>query len=1408
MANTTGFSETKRTLLEKYLSGNLPQPTREAIPQCVPGSPAPLSFGQQQMWLLSQLLPATPVYTECVTIHLPGPLDVAILEKSFNEILRRHEAWRTSFPLVNGQLIQRIHPAKILQLPVIDLRHLPAAEREPEALHRLTNDAQQPFDIANGPLLRPTLIRLGDEDHRLFLTLHHIIFDGFSLYQIFLPELRTLYDAFLSGQPSPLPPLPLQYADFATWQRQRLQADGFANQLAYWKKQLAGAPASLTLPTDHPRPPVQEYHGAMHPFTLSQDLTDGLRALSQREGVTLYMTLVAAFQTLLYRYSGQDDILVGTAISDRKRPELQALMGFFLNTLVLRTNLSGNPTFHELLERVREVVLEAHAHQDVPFEYLVKELQPERNLSQNPLFQALISIEPPLHALPSGWTLTQMDVETETAKFDLTLELDDRPQGFIGRFEYNTDLFDASTIIRMLGHWQTLLESIVVDPKQHLTELPLLTEAERQQVLVKWNNTTVDYRKDLCLHQMFEAQVARTPDAVAMVFENECLTYQELNSKANQLAHRLQGMGVGPEVLVGVCMERSLEIVVALLAILKAGGAYVPLDPAYPQGRVAFMLQDARVPVLLTQQRLAVNLPQHMSRVICLDADWRTIARECDKNLTNRTASENLAYVLYTSGSTGRPKGVVIEHRNAAAFVQWATSVFTSEDLAGVLASTSICFDLSIFELFVPLTCGGTVQLIENLLHLPGISPDRRVTLVNTVPSAMAQLLRNHRLPVSVRTVNLAGEPLSSTLVERLYSQSTVQKVFNLYGPTETTTYSTYTQIEKGACESSIGRPIANTQVYILDSHLQPVPIGVVGELYIGGKGVTRGYLNRPELTAERFILIPDPFNQKPGTRLYKTGDLARYRPNGSIDFLGRSDHQVKVRGFRIELGEIEEVLRQHPAVREAVVVAREDIPGDKHLVAYVAAAQGQTPAIKNLQSSLQEKLPGYMLPSAFVRLDALPLTPNGKVDRHALPVPGPAGRTAEETYVAPKLTVHYQLIQIWEELLDTRPIGIRNNFFYLGGHSLLAARLIDRIEHVFGKKLPLSTLFAGPTIEQLADALQEQEDTGLQSSLVKVQVGGSMRPFFFMHADYKGGPFYCFPLARGLGSDQPFYALGPYRFDTLRVPPTLEAMAATHVKLLRTVQPEGPYLLGGFCSGGLVAYEMARKLHAEGQTVDLLVLIDPTPVGYLRRLRRVINHFGNLMRLSHEKQFYWFLWVQHMYKYLRHLYRYIRLPRYRRLQTELKPEEVSKNGGTILTLEHLYELVLKEGTGRWGSDERVEFGHRRDILAFALPRLDAIFPDAVFPPIEVLCHDWAGLFYWSASDYVPDLYPGTSTFFFFRDSVERGREAKWRRVAEARDEQVEIHILPGTHDTCKTEHLQDLAERLRMCLSQTQAVH
>ncbi len=1358
MQNTTDLSEAKRILLEKYLQGNLPQPKagEATIPRRTRINEAPLSFGQQQLWLLGQLIADTPVYNECVTLHLPGSLDVDAFKQSFHEIIRRHESWRTSFPQVDGQPVQRIQPSLTLPLSLVDLRYLPKIEREVEALRLATEDGRKPFDLAYGPLLRAMLIQLDDAEHRLYLTLHHIIFDGISVYQVFLSELHTLYEAFSTGKPSPLPELPIQYADFAIWQRKRLQENVLDKQLNYWKKQLEEAPAILELPTDRPRPLNPTYSGSTYPVTLSKPLTDALRALSRQEGCTLYMTMIAAFKTLLFHYTGQDDILVGTATGGRNHAEVQRLLGVFINMLVMRTHLTGDMSFRELLGRVREETFEAHAHQDVPFEYLVKELQPERGVGQNPFFQVLFMLEPPVSVLPSGWTLTHMDVKTDTSKFDLSLILEDRSEGLVGFFEYSTDLFDTTTLERMAGHLRTILEGIMIAPEKRLAELPVLTETERQLMLVEWNSTSQAYPTYQCLHQLFEAQVERTPDAVAVTFEDRQLTYRELNSKANQLAHHLQSIGVKPEALVGICVERSLAMVVALLGVLKAGGAYVPLDPTYPQERLAFMLRDAQVSVLLSQSHLGASLPSHSARVFCLDTDWSSAAQQSDENPVSTVTRDNLAYVIYTSGSTGKPKGVAIAHRSPVAFTHWALSVFPPEDLAGVLAATSICFDLSIFEIFVTLSAGGTVIVAENILHLPNVSSSRRVTLLNTVPSAIAELVHNSGLPASIRIVNLAGEPLHNNLAQCIYQQNTVQRVFNLYGPSEDTTYSTYTLVERGGREEpSIGRPIANTQTYILNPHLQPVPIGVVGELYIGGDGLAREYLNRPELTRERFIA--HPFSRQPNARLYKTGDLARYQPDGNIEFIGRIDHQVKIRGFRVELGEIEEVLRQHPEVRETVVLAREDTPGDKRLVAYIVTKQGKSLAVTTLRSYLKDKLPHYMMPSTFMMLDALPLHPNGKINRRALPVPYPNQRTEEDTFIAPMTTVHHQLIQIWEELLDVQSIGLKDNFFSLGGHSLLAVRLVDRIEQVCGKKIPLATLFAGATVEHLADVIMGEEEKRPRAPVVAVQASGSKRPFFFLHGDWFGGGFYCLNLARSFDSDQPFYVLEPYNFDGLRIPPTFEEMATAHIQSLRTIQSEGPYLLGGFCNGGLMAYEMARQLQAEGQVVDLLVAIDmatPTPHKYVRR---ALSRIGGVLRLGQDKQLDWFL-----------RYIYTRIPSYR---TKVNDSIPSRNV----------------------EDESMQ---RRNKGSLALSRLKAHIP-----PVEALRHQWSGIYRWIAAGYVPGPYPGKLTLFWSSEGFRQ--QVNWRQISRAKE--VEDLVFPGTHMSCKNENLHILAERLSTCLNGVQ---
>ncbi|MBN1888044.1 MAG: amino acid adenylation domain-containing protein [Thermoflexales bacterium] len=1052
----------KRALLARLLQ-------EEAAPLQI----FPMSFGQQRLWFLHQLAPGNAAYNEPTVLQLTGRLDVGALEQCLNELVRRHETLRTSFASVDGQAVQIISPPFPVRLVLIHLEDLPASERKTRMADLLLEQVQQPFDLSQSPVFRVSLLRLGEREHVLLTVTHHIVFDGWSR-DIFIRELFALYQAFAAGAVPQLPALPVQYVDYAAWQHEWLQGAVLQAQLTYWKEKLAGELPTLQMPADHPRSPIQTFRGATRSFTIPQVMVDALKAVGRQDKATLFMTLLAAYKVLLYRYTGQTDILVGAPVANRNQAEVEGLIGFFANTLALRTRLADELTFRDLLGRVRQVVLEALAHQEMPFEKLVDVLHLDRNLSHTPLFQVAFAFQSVRDSSTFSWALPglvwkRLDIDTGMSKFDLTLSLVELEggQGVVGGLEYNSDLFDETTITRMLDHFQMLLRSIVSDPGQCICKLPVLTELERQQILFDWNATQTDFPHDVCFHQLFEEQSARTPDAIALVYRDQHLSYRELNARANQLAHHLQSLGVGPEIAVGVCMERCAEMVVGFLGILKAGGVYVPLDPAYPQERLAFMLQDAGIQILLTHQELSHSLISRLessvSTVLCLDTDWSTIARHSPSNPISAVTAQNLVYIIYTSGSTGVPKGTLIAHRGLCNVSQAQIQRFDLGASDRILQLASLSFDASIFEIVMALR-GGTLCLEDRESLLPGkglirLLNDLNVTMITITPSALAALPVED-LP-ALRVINVAGEACPAELVARWMEG---RRFFNLYGPTEGTIWTTAAECVDVDRRPPIGQPVANTQVYILDKGLCPVPIGVRGELYIGGVGLARGYLDRPALTAERFI--PHPFSDRPGARLYKTGDLARWLPSGDIEYLGRADFQVKLRGFRIELSEIEAVLAQHPAVREAVALLREDRPDHKQLVAYIVQSHESRITSRELGDYVRHKLPDYMVPSAFVFLDVLPLTPSGKVDWRALPEPERGSR--EESYVAPRNAVEELLATIWADVLRVEQVGVHDNFFELGGDSILSIQIVARANQA-GLSITPAQLFQGQTLAELA---------------------------------------------------------------------------------------------------------------------------------------------------------------------------------------------------------------------------------------------------------------------------------------------------------------------------------------------------
>ncbi len=1070
----------QRAALERRLRGEpSPSSASQGILRRQDTGPAPLSFSQQRLWLLDTLQPGNPAFNLPAAVRLTGVLDEAALVRSLEEVLARHEIIRTIFEEVSGAPRQRSLPVAPLPLVRVELSERAPEEREAELRGLVLAEAGRPFELHRGPLLRATLFRLGAREHVLLLVMHHIISDGWSM-GVLVREVATLYRAFATGQPSPLPPLPLQYADFAAWQRGAARQQVLEAQLDWWKRQLAGAPAVLELPTDHPRPPVRTFRGGAEARVLPRPLVEALTALGKREGSTLFMVLLAALQVVLQRYSGQHDVLVGSPIAGRTRHELEGLIGFFINTLVLRADLSEDPGFDRHLQRVRETALGAYAHQDFPFERLVEELRPERDLRTTPLFQVMFALQnmPTAVVELAGLELEPLEVDSGHVQFDLTWLAVETADGLKLKLHYNHALFLPETAARMLDSFRAVLEAVVREPAQRVSRLPLMLEHERTRLLQEWNGGGRQPPPDVVLPALVEAQVARSPEAVAVLFEGRRLSYRELDRRANALALRLRELGVGPEVPVALCLERALELPLAILAVLKAGGVYVPLDPAYPRERLAFVLRDTGAPVLLTQKHLEALGTGLGARVLCLD-DEALLGAEAEAGPDVRVAPGRLAYILYTSGSTGQPKGVMVAHRELCALLSWRNQTLGLGLGDRVLACIPHTFDPSLWGLLGPLLTGASVCITrpgghQDSAYLVATIAREGLTHLDFALPGLQALLQEPGVEGlrTVRHVFCGGDAMPPELPARLRERLGAVTLFNQYGPTEAVVDATSWPCPSEGVPRTIpiGRPIAHKRIYLLDAHLQPVPVGVPGELYIGGAGLARGYLRQPGLTAERFLA--DPFSTEPGARMYRTGDLARALPDGNIEFLGRADGQVKLRGQRIELGEIEAVLRRHPAVADGVVVPWESERG-RQLVAYCVPAAADIRA-SELRRFLREHLPEYMIPSAFTLLPALPLSAHGKVDRRALPPPELSRREEDRALVPPRTPLEERIGAVFREVLRVEAVGVEDHFFELGGHSLLAVKVVARLREALRMELPLRLLFEQPTIAGLAERIEQ----------------------------------------------------------------------------------------------------------------------------------------------------------------------------------------------------------------------------------------------------------------------------------------------------------------------------------------------
>jgi amino acid adenylation domain-containing protein len=1182
-----------RTFFERPTVAELARFVEEAAGACgedtPPITPAPrdrelpLAFSQERVWFISRLNPDNLAYNFQSTFRFDGPLDADALGRALTEVVRRHEVWRTSFPEMDGRPVQVVHEARPVELPLEDLTDVAEGEREAELARRVAEELTKRFDLKRTPLVRWVLYRLGEREHVLLHVEHHIIHDGWA-WNVFLHELFELYKAYSAGLPSPLPEPSLQFADFAAWQRRWMEGGEAARQLAFWREQLGGAPTLLKLPLDGPRPPVQTFRGAAPRVELPLPLCRAIRQSARRQRATLFMTMYAAFVTLLHRFSGETDICVGSGIANRRWKETERLMGMLVNNIVLRNDLSGDPKFSELLEQVREVTLRAYANQDVPFDRVVEAVRPQRDLSHNPLFQVMFSFhDSPLPDIVLPGTSVSMTggISNKSAKCDMNIVVvpryedhlepgGNRDEGITIIWEYNTDLFDEATILRLVNCYERLLEAAVAEPEARVSSLPLLDEEEQRRLLAEWGGGTRSYAPGQTLHSLFEQQAEKSPQAVALVCGDERVTYGELEARANRLARRLCGLGVGPETPVSVCLERSAELVVALLGVLKAGGAYVPLDPAYPPERLAWLLEDARSPVLITHSRMLERLPTHSARVLLIDAEAEGPARESEERPEAAATPGSLAYVIYTSGSTGKPKGTLVSHYTVVRLFQATRHWFDFSERDVWTLFHSYAFDFSVWEMWGALLHGGRLVVVPyDVSRSPAafyrMLSAERVTVLNQTPSAFRQLIQAEEEAgaspeLNLRLVIFGGEALELKSLKPWFGRhgDARPQLVNMYGITETTVHVTYRPLREGdlaeAPGSVIGGPIHDLQVYILDRHMRPAPVGVPGEMYIGGAGLARGYLNRPALTAERFV--PHSFDSAPGGRLYRTGDLARYLPGGDIEYLGRSDHQVKIRGFRIELGEVQAAVEQHPSVRESVAVVGETAEGDKRLVVYYVAS-GDVDAAR-LRAFLKERLPEYMMPQAFVSLEALPLTPNGKLDRKALPPPDAAhAPAAHDAGGEPRTAVEEIVADIWGQVLGVERVGLRDDFFELGGHSLLATRVLSRMREALGVEVSVRAIFENPTVEGLSEVAEAELRGGARAEevpLVRVSsdepppCSFAQRRLWFLDRLTPGKASYNVPLA--------YHLSGP--LDTEALWRSLSELVRRHEALRTTFEAHG----------------------------------------------------------------------------------------------------------------------------------------------------------------------------------------------------------------------------------------------------------